>query len=288
MKRVRAKFTLRIAQPQSVKTFFEMIHAVPINELAIQVEKSEDFTGMIVEKIDAKKTCLVNARYMCEVEGTDFPPMSVSLKDLLICLKGVAPHYVLEVDFDGEDVAIVARDAITRVKINNCILRTLSDDMDERLYLPEQSYDYIVQIDRHTLSKIINQASDLNADTLRFRIFTSTADDKQTIVFCLSADGTTVTKMEHYFPSVLDEDNIFIASVEGVDIDDELDEKNCVVNDAFCLPYLKNFIKSVTCAMIKLRMGRNDSPDGAPPLGVHCQVGCDGSYVSYALASKVE
>lgn len=294
MKRVRGSYTLRFAQPQSIKTFFDMIHAVPINETAIAVEKTADFSGIVVNRIDVKKSCLVNARYMCDVEAEDeeLTSVSVSLSDLLICLKGVAPHYVLEIEYDGkDDLVITARDPITQVKVNKSVLRTISDDLEERLYLPEQEYDYIIQIDLHTLRKIVNQAKDLCADNLRFRIFTSGSADKTTIIFCLSADGTTVTQMEHYFPSVLDSSNVFIASVEGVDIDDGINEADCVVDSAFALTYLSNFIKAVTCQMIKLRLGkipacRNGEPP--PPLGVHCQVGCDGSYVAYALASKEE
>ena len=286
-KRSRAyTWRLRINTPSTFRTWIEMIKSVPIDTSEITIIRGPEFTGMALERIDDKKTCLVNARMACEVEGdvSDDACMNLSLADVMHCLKGVSAHYILEIEYDGEKATFVSREQTSLMILNKCIVSTHMLPTTPHEYLPEQEYDYIVEISRAELARVIAQAADINASELRMRIFIMENDGQKSIIFCISAEGTTV-KMQHYFPSTFDEDRMaFVASFKNIDID-EMEATDCVVNDAFCMPYLRNFLKSMNCEYVKLRMGCSD--DCPPPLGVFCQL-ADNSYVSYALASKLD
>jgi len=268
----------------------DMVHAVLPTSCTFEVQKDDEFEGLVVEEMDDKKCCIVHARLRCDVEmggKQSSASFSLSLKDMSVCMRGVSSHYIMEMSkpVDSEEVHILSKDAVTDAKINACTLKTLCDDYS-KASMKQMEYDYTVRIDLPVFRSIVKMAKDLGADKLEFKVYKKKAEDNGSIVFCLRANGSSETT--HYFPSSAsesgEEGNVFSATNTSENVDDLEDRSKWEVaySDTFGISYLTTFIRSMDRQVVTLRISPNQ------PLIVIFPLGGDDSYVCYILAPKEE
>ena len=285
------EWIVRIGQPSTARMMIDMVYAV-LPTCTFQVQKSSDFEGIVVQNMDEKKCCIVHAKLQCDVEmPTSVEHFTLSLKDMSVCMRSVAGHYILELRKvrSSEEVQIISRDAVTDTKINACTIRTQYEDFEKAEMRKGIDYDFTVKIDLTVFRSIVKTAKDLGSgsdEKLEFRVYKRVGAEN-TILFCLRSEGTSSTT-EHYFPSTCDgdEDGAYSASTASAAEDvDGLDDPTKWVkayNDVFSLNYLGHFIRSMDRQQVTLRI----SPD--KPLLVLFNLGGDASEVCYILASKVD
>lgn len=74
----------------------------------------------------------MHARFQCDVEGKESAYFTVPLKDLSICMRGVAGHYTMQLmkPRGREEVQIVSRDGVSDSKVNTCTIKLLDQDFE--------------------------------------------------------------------------------------------------------------------------------------------------------------
>lgn len=282
-------FVLRISQPLTAHTMIAMIHTIINNGCEFQVRKNDDFEGIVVESMNDANVCIIHASLRCEVElnNVNNASFALSLKDLSSCLKAMSNHYIMEIRraHGSDKVTINALEQMSETKINSCNLSTLSGDF-ERPHFKKLEYKYTVRIDLHIFRSIVRMARDLNAEDLSFRVYSMV--DGDTVVFCLSAEGTT-SHIEHYFPSTQGEGEIFSVTNAPCDIDTLSDTSKWTLDyeDAFALTYLSKFISTMERSAVTMRLSPGKPGEPNLPLLVIFQLGGDDSNVMYVLAPKV-
>ena len=282
------EFCIRVTQPSTARTMIDMVHAVLPTSCTFEVQKDDDFEGLVVEEMDEKKCCIVHARLRCDVDlatncSTSF---ALSLKDMSVCMRGVSGHYIMEMSKpkDSEEVHILSRDAVSDAKINACTLKTLCDDYS-KASMKQMEYDYTVRIDLPVFRSIVKMAKDLGADKLEFKVYKK-KEENGCIVFCLRADGNGSSSTTHYFPSSStgsgEEGNVFSATNTSEDVDDleDAEKWELAYSDMFGINYLTTFIRSMDRQVVTLRISPKQ------PLIILFPLGGDDSYVCYILAPK--
>lgn len=129
-------------------------------------------------------------------------------------------------------------------------------------------------------------STDMGADGLHFRVYEKVVNDgeERTIVFCLSAEGTT-SSCQHFFPSTVHEEGVFCATNTNADIEGLDDPKLWKIqfSDKFATSYLSKFIRSMDRQVVTMRLSKD------LPLILFFPLGGDAnSYVCFILAAKTD
>lgn len=281
------EFKCCIGQPATMRTLVDMLLAV-VPSCEFKVEKTPEFTGLKIMRIDNTRSCMVSAQLRCDVEmpgGDEEASFAVSLKEMSAFMRVVHSHYIMELNKPrvGDKVKVVSRDSVNESMINSFEMNLLAEDYDKRV-IPPKDYDYTLIVDLPDFRTIVKMCKDLGSEQLRFTIFERNDEETRTMVLRLQINGLNNSAANFFFRSVINDSGQFaVTSCDPCNVEhlDESDEWTQKYEADFKQERLSTFIRSMDRAKVTLRVSNN------LPLIVIFSLGGDDSYLYYILAPSI-
>ncbi len=278
---IRAAWSICFAQSSTLKTFLENI-ANLLTECNFEVICNAEFQGLIVERLDNSRVCLVQARISGQVTlATQGVRHSFCLRmsNLLSCLRNAHPcHFVDIWSPEGStDVVMRVHEPQVSSYTPTFTLRTLAvlDEADDMM--PTMEYELFVEIDLTTFQSVMKTAKNHKADTASICVYglrSRAPEDTDPIInyFVISYAGDEVSSQfpfqsstEHLAPGGgggaggVDEPMVIRASTSVTEDYDGLppeDELISIYNGIFSVEYLFLATRSMERHVLTLRLGR--------------------------------
>ena len=304
---------ITILTPQTFKTFLVIIYRV-LTQCPFQLFKSERFTGLRVDSMDASMVCMIKASYECEIEtNVDLTRESFAVvtDTFSTLLKDVQPGNILTLT-RYEGAAELTVTSYAREHENNRSLCTLSilnqESNAEHLRMQDITYRYMVEMDLAKLKSYCKMAQDINSSYMEFRIEEPAGgggDGDDSLYFTIGAASEVATfqKVHHSSTTTpptgatrrLDADDggdsavteilFFITRpTDAAAAADDADALPLVLKykEIFSTSYLNNVLKNMDRQTVQLYMS------AALPLVVKYSLGNDQSHIQVVLAPRIK
>jgi hypothetical protein len=290
-------FFIKIPFPQAFKMMVEIIgHVLADCQFFVESEANK-FSGLRVDCVDEHKTCMVVARFGCEVRTRGTNNFNIKVADLNTLLKNVKPKECVEIFrmVNQTEIFIKGFDPSDASQYQEFNLSTFNKDDDEQLCLDDLKSDYLVEIELNEFRSIVKTAKDLRAGDIRFTIYEhNVRGGQRSSYFVLSIDGENAkcSKVYHSLTQWEDSSNASSSIVIKTCNDDPRgqgnrrlpprDELTTVLDDAYNIGHLTNFLAAMKANLLSLRLSSKGQPMVLKhPLG-------NESHISFVLAPRVK
>jgi hypothetical protein len=278
-------------QTQGLRTLIDVVGNI-LTRINLRVTKSKDADNhfLCIDSIDPQHVCMIQARLSCEkvhgLSDVDDADFCVDSNLLNLCLKGIAPHYSIDIfkQKTSSDIHIRAYETLSNSHQQFFKLPTLLDE-SETMQLSDMSYQFTIEIDLGTLRQIVKMSQSLKAQQIDLKVKEPSANGKgiSRTVFTIGASGDA--QQEHSFYSATVQENetnrVIRAATDATgpaeDNDERFEER---YSDSFSTQYLNFFLKSMERQIITMKLSQNK------PLILHYPLGADKSFICFVLAPK--
>lgn len=277
---------LKFDQTAPLRMLMDIIHNL-ITRVQVQVVKSEDFSGIIIESVDTKRVCLICAKLECEVVSDSsgcLDEFCVDTQTISTCLRSIASHYSVDIYNCGDEISMISYEVLSCTYTSHFKLPTLIHDA-EKISLDDLDYDHIVEIDLVTIRGIVKNCLALKGDTITILVQAPVSGDAtQKMVTIISKGNAT---QEHKFYSSTDSidgemGKKVIRTTQDVNVntigDTPMKE---LYNETFSAAYLNLFMKSMERQVLEMKLTKG------MPLIITYPLGADGSSIRFVLAAKL-
>lgn len=303
---------ITILTPQTFKTFLVIIYRV-LTQCPFQLFKSDRFTGLRVDSMDASMVCMIKASYECEIEtNVDLTRESFAVvtDTFSTLLKDVQPGNILTLT-RYEGAAELTVTSYAREHENNRSLCTLSilnqESNAEHLRMQDITYRYMVEMDLAKLKSYCKMAQDINSSYMEFRIEEPAVAGDDSLYFTIGAASEVATfqKVHHsstatpLAAAALNNDNGGDSAVTEIQFfitrptdtaaaaDDDGGGGDALplvlkYKEIFSTSYLNNVLKNMDRQTVQLYMS------AALPLVVKYSLGNDQSHIQVVLAPRIK
>lgn len=281
-------------QASLLRSFVDVLGSI-LSRLQIRVCKDDDFEGVRIEAIDAKRVCLVAGQLACAVKLAEgVPPekmcFCVDTGTLSTCLRSVSQHFSIDMEQHTDTDVVVVRsyEVICQNYVCTFKLPTLAED-DETVKLQKLDHRYVVEFETTTLRSIVKNCMALKGDNLIFTVHEQRHASEAGVLARLIITAEGNAEQEHVFHSVAREDAgtlVLRAAVSssGSGSPDvpgrSLFAPEPAYRGTFSVTYLNQFLKNMDRNSITLRLAEKH------PLVVTYPLGIEKSSVCFVLAFK--
>jgi len=309
---------ITILTPQTFKTFLVIIYRV-LTQCPFQLFKSEHFTGLRVDSMDASMVCMIKASYECEIEtNVDLTRESFAVvtDTFSTLLKDVQPGNILTLTrFEGAgDLTVTSYARENEHNRSHCTLSILNEESNaEHLRMQDITYRYMVEMDLAKLKSYCKMAQDINSSYMEFRIEEPApasphqSESNNSLYFTIGAASEVATfqKVHHSLTEVasrggddasssagdsaVTEIQFFITRPNGGGGGDDNDDDNGAsaslalkYKEIFSTSYLNNVLKNMDRQTVQLYMS------ASLPLVIKYSLGNDQSHIQVVLAPRIK
>ena len=297
---------ITILTPQTFKTFLFIIYRVLVH-CPFQLLKTETFTGLRVDSMDATMVCMIKASYECEIEtyvDLAMESFTITTETFSTLLKDVQTGHILTLTrySDSADLTVNSYARDDRSNQSTCTLAILDEECTaQELRMPDITYNYMVEMELSKLKSYCKIAHEINSSHMEFRIDEPVnADNEATteLFFTVGASSEVATykkvhysttrsevgsaSVQFYIKSVTSEND---EEVDGgpnkrMQQDDEPERVN-KYNEIFSTNYLNLVLKSMDRQTVQLYMSKS------LPLVIKYSLGNDQSHIQVILAPRL-
>lgn len=277
-------------QTQSLRSLIDVVGDV-LKRVSIQIQyiKGDGEDGnyfLCIDSIDPGHVCMIKARLLCEktsgnIDNCEF---CVDSSLLNLCLKGIPPHYTIDImkKTNSADICISAYELISKSHRTSISLPTLVDDSDT-MKLTDMEYEFTIEIDLSVMRQIVKMTTQLHAQDLELSVCEEPLKkDVIRSVFSITADGDA--RQEHHFVSATVNENgnskVIRAATDASGPDICSDSWATKYKDSFGANYLSLFLKSMDQRLLTIKLSENK------PLIISYPLGAEHSYIIFVLAPK--
>jgi hypothetical protein len=150
-----------------------------VHECSFDVVKSDEFSGLRVERIDRSKACMIQGRFpTCALDcaGTLPKTFCIRLNNLALCLKSTTSTQFVDLwALAGtcEIYVAIFEPGVEAYHYVNCI-KTLEDD-EPKITMDEMSHRIFVEVDMALFKATIRSAREHRGRTLQLQVYVSRA-----------------------------------------------------------------------------------------------------------------
>lgn len=283
-------------QTQGFRTLIEVVGNI-LTRINLRLTKVVNGHFLCIDSIDPQHVCMIQARLSCEkVFGIehedDVADFCIDSGLLNLCLKGIPPHYSIDIykKHDNPDIHIRAYEALSNSHETFFKLPTLFDE-SETMQLSDMQYKFTIEIDLGTFRQIVKMSQSLKAQDIDFVVKEPSTDDKKgrvlRTVFTIGATGDA--QHEHSFFSATVQESVgneasrvirAATDSAGSATKEENELLEIKYKDSFSTSYLNFFLKSMERQIITMKLSQDK------PLILHYPLGADKSYICFVLAPK--
>lgn len=303
---------ITILTPQTFKTFLVIIYRV-LTQCPFQLFKSEHFTGLRVDSMDASMVCMIKASYECEIEtNVDLTRESFAVvtDTFSTLLKDVQPGNILTLTrYEGAgDLTVTSYARENEHNRSHCTLSILNEESNaEHLRMQDITYRYMVEMDLAKLKSYCKMAQDINSSYMEFRIeeppspsssSLQSESSSSSLYFTIGAASEVATfqKVHHSLTEVassttstgdsaVTEIQFFITRPNGDGGDDGASAAAALAlkyKEIFSTSYLNNVLKNMDRQTVQLYMS------ASLPLVIKYSLGNDQSHIQVVLAPRIK
>lgn len=262
----------------------------------LQVFKTEEFSGIMVEAIDSKQVCLVIAQLRADVTmSSEHARFCINTKTFNTCVKSTLAHYSISIESipTTSSIKLVAYESLSNTSITRFTLPTLVCDQDP-IKLKDQEYKYHIDMDTSTLKSIVRMCIALQGESLTFKVEQmreNAAVEKRPRVESAAGKHTLLTissngncTQEHTFYSLADSNGSSNGTHSGIcsEIASNPGGMDVVYEEVFGARHMAEFLKSIDRQTVTLRLSKE------LPLIINHKFGVEDSYVCLVVAPQVE
>jgi hypothetical protein len=298
---------ITILTPQTFKTFLFIIYRVLVH-CPFQLLKTETFTGLRVDSMDATMVCMIKASYECEIEtyvDLAMESFTITTETFSTLLKDVQTGHILTLTrySDSADLTVNSYARDDRSNQSTCTLAILDEECtSQELRMPDITYNYMVEMELSKLKSYCKIAHEINSSHMEFRIdepVHAGSEATTELFFTVGASSEVATYKKVHYSTTRSEVGsasvqFYIKSVSSEN-DEEMDggantkrmqqedepERVNKYNEIFSTNYLNLVLKSMDRQTVQLYMSKS------LPLVIKYSLGNDQSHIQVILAPRL-
>lgn len=283
------QFKITFECASTIRTLCDVMSNM-LDTVDIQVIKRDDFSGIMIEAIDAAQVSLVVAQLRADVvmqDGTDQHSFCVNSKTLNTCIRSAQPHFSICMESlpASSSIRLTAFEQLSKTSITKFTVPTLVCDQ-EPVRLKDQEYKYHVDIETATLKSIVRMCLTLRGETLTFTVKQRRAADgkrartaTKDTVLTISSNGDCEQEHTYYTSAEACDDDSMVGSLREIEALGEDDDMEVMCENQYGAKQMQDFLKSIDKHSVTLRLGQDQ------PLIVNHKFGNE-SYVCLVVAPK--